>query len=429
MKPAIRVENLSKSYRLGTRTSSSYQTLRDTISDSVAGAWEGLRRRFGGASNGTANGHTKDDAFWALKDVSFEVQPGEVVGIIGRNGAGKSTLLKILSRIVDPTTGRCEVRGRMASLLEVGTGFHPELTGRENIFMNGSILGMSRKEIDRKFDEIVDFAEIEQFLDTPVKRYSSGMYVRLAFAVAAHLEPESLVIDEVLAVGDGSFQKKCLGKMAEVSGQGRTILFVSHNMAALTSLCEKAVWLERGEVVTSGPACRVVREYLTKQFGGGATGVRELTTAARGGGDQSIRFTSVEFRSVTGHVTGQFGVGERVGITLRLESDLPLEGEVGYTIKTLEGVALFTSSSNDSGKLLSIPAGKSVVETSIEPNYLRPGKYILQLGTTCNTCRDFIPEAGTIEIVSDRHYSDGQLYGLPGHLFFPFKWGQVREEN
>jgi lipopolysaccharide transport system ATP-binding protein len=429
MKPAIRVENLSKSYRLGTRASGGYKTLRETIYDSVGGAWHGLRRGLGGASNGTANGPAKDNAFWALKDVSFEVQPGEVVGIIGRNGAGKSTLLKILSRIVEPSGGRCEVRGRMASLLEVGTGFHPELTGRENIYMNGSILGMSRKEIERKFDEIVAFSEIEQFLDTPVKRYSSGMYVRLAFAVAAHLEPEILIVDEVLAVGDAGFQKKCLGKMAEVSGQGRTILFVSHNMAALSSLCEIVVWLERGKVMKRGTAGSVVRDYLTEQSGESATGIRDLTAAARSGGDQTVRFTSIEFRDGNNRITGQFSVGKPVRITLRLESELPLDGEVGYTIKTLDGLSLFTSSSNDSGEILSIPAGKSVVETSMDPNFLRPGKYIMQVGTTCTTCRDVIPEAAILEIVPDRHYSDGQLYGLPGHLYFPFRWGQVREDN
>jgi lipopolysaccharide transport system ATP-binding protein len=261
MKPAIRVENLSKSYRLGTRATRGYRTLRETINDSVAGAWHVLQRRFGGSGNGTANGHAKDDAFWALKDVSFEVQPGEVVGIIGHNGAGKSTLLKVLSRIVEPTTGRCEVRGRMASLLEVGTGFHPELTGRENIYLNGSILGMSRKEIDRKFDELVAFSEIEKFLDTPVKRYSSGMYVRLAFAVAAHLEMEILVIDEVLAVGDGKFQKKCLGKIGNLAQSGRTVLLVSHNMAAVMSLCQRSVWLSEGRVRLDGPTKPIVAEY------------------------------------------------------------------------------------------------------------------------------------------------------------------------
>src|SRR5438445_11177409 len=225
MKPAIVVENLIKSYRIGQRERG-YRTFREAMVDAAKAPFRRLRQLGSDETNG-------DDTFWALKDVSFEVQPGEVVGIIGRNGAGKSTLLKILSQIVEPTSGYAEVRGRMGSLLEVGTGFHPELTGRENIYLNGSILGMANREINKKFDEIVAFSEIEKFLDTPVKRYSSGMYVRLAFAVAAHLEPEILVVDEVLAVGDASFQKKCLGKMQEIGRRGQTVLFVSHNMQAV----------------------------------------------------------------------------------------------------------------------------------------------------------------------------------------------------
>jgi lipopolysaccharide transport system ATP-binding protein len=206
------------------------------------------------------------EAFWALDNVTFEVGPGQAIGIIGRNGAGKSTLLKILSRITRPTTGRVALRGRVGSLLEVGTGFHPELSGRENVYLNGSILGMSRREIGRKFDQIVAFADIEKFLDTPVKRYSSGMYVRLAFAVAAHLEPEILVVDEVLAVGDAAFQKKCLGKMEDVAQHGRTVLFVSHTMPAVTQLCTRALWLDRGRIVRTGPSNDVVREYLSEEI-------------------------------------------------------------------------------------------------------------------------------------------------------------------
>jgi lipopolysaccharide transport system ATP-binding protein len=263
MEPAIKVENLSKRYRIGTNQGS-YRTLRESITAAATSSWRGVARlgnrvdAVGGLVNG--NGSTSD--FWALKDVSFEVQPGEVVGIIGRNGAGKSTLLKILSRITEPTSGRAAFRGRMGSLLEVGTGFHPELTGRENIYLNGSILGMSRREIERRFDEIVAFSEIEDFLDTPVKRYSSGMYVRLAFAVAAHLEPEILVVDEVLAVGDQAFQKKCLGKMNEVGQSGRTVLFVSHNMAAVKALCSLGVLLKSGSIQQVGPISCVVESYL-----------------------------------------------------------------------------------------------------------------------------------------------------------------------
>jgi lipopolysaccharide transport system ATP-binding protein len=250
MKPIITVENLSKRYRIGALKG--HQSLRDTIA-------AGVRSRLGRFRNGTKD---KADTIWALRDVSFAVAPGEVVGVVGRNGAGKSTLLKILSRITKPTKGHVELRGRVGSLLEVGTGFHSELTGRENIFLNGAILGMTKREIEAKFDEIVAFAETETFLDTPVKRYSSGMIVRLAFAVAAHLEPEILIIDEVLAVGDIAFQKKCLGKMNEVAKHGRTVLFVSHDLSAVNALCERAILLHDGALVMNGPTREVTTYYL-----------------------------------------------------------------------------------------------------------------------------------------------------------------------
>ena len=252
----IEVENLSKKYIIGHQKQERYTALRDVIADGAKAFWRSL---FGGGSGSPEN----KEEFWALKDVSFEVKQGECIGIIGRNGAGKSTLLKILSRITEPTTGRIKIRGRVASLLEVGTGFHPELTGRENIFLNGSILGMSRAEIRAKFDEIVDFAEVEKFLDTPVKFYSSGMYVRLAFAVAAHLEPEILIVDEVLAVGDAAFQKKCLGKMGDVAEkEGRTVLFVSHNMNALVSLCNSAILIDRGNINYQGTVTKAIEKYF-----------------------------------------------------------------------------------------------------------------------------------------------------------------------
>ena len=251
MKPIIRVAQLGKQYRIGVRHGG-YGTLRETVAGALRAPWKGLSRDSG------ANAAT----VWALNDVSFDVFPGEVMGIIGRNGAGKSTLLKILSRITEPTTGRAELYGRIGSLLEVGTGFHSELTGRENIFLNGAVLGMTRKEIVHKFDAIVAFAEIDQFLDTPVKHYSSGMYMRLAFAVAAHLEPEILLVDEVLAVGDAEFQAKCLGKMGAVASQGRTVLFVSHNMAAVQALCKQVICLQRGRIVERGAPDSVVRNYL-----------------------------------------------------------------------------------------------------------------------------------------------------------------------
>lgn len=276
----ITVEGLGKKYRLGAgRSNERYTALRDVIAQKAAAPFRAMRRKVGNRKENAANGavsalstsdflpSTSSSEFWALKDVSFEVQRGEVLGIIGRNGAGKSTLLKILSRITEPTEGRIKIKGRVASLLEIGTGFHPELTGRENIFLNGAILGMSRVEIRSKFDEIVAFAEIEKFLDTPVKRYSSGMYVRLAFSVAAHLEPEILVVDEVLAVGDTQFQRKCLGKMQQfASGQGRTVLFVSHNMAAVATLCGRGVYLDRGKIECSGSAKETINRYSSQSL-------------------------------------------------------------------------------------------------------------------------------------------------------------------
>ncbi len=260
MRPIIKVQDISKQFRLGT-SQASYLTLREALTGAVRAPLDRLRR----------HRQSTEDTFWALKSISFDVEQGEIVGIIGRNGAGKSTLLKILSRITEPTTGRVDLYGRVGSLLEVGTGFHPELSGRENIYLNGAILGMSHSEIERQFDEIVAFAEVERFLDTPVKRYSSGMYLRLAFAVAAHLNPEILIVDEVLAVGDAQFQKKCLGKISEVSRQGRTVLFVSHNMDAVRKLCNRAILLERGKIDMKGDTEVVLKKYLE-------TGVKAAST-------------------------------------------------------------------------------------------------------------------------------------------------------
>jgi lipopolysaccharide transport system ATP-binding protein len=253
MKPIITVENVSKQYRIGA-SDTSYENLREIIVGAVGAPFRWAK--------GVGNGKPRHETIWALKDINFEVEPGEVVGIIGGNGAGKSTLLKLLSRITEPTTGRIALYGRIGSLLEVGTGFHPELSGRENVYLNGAILGMTRVEIARKFDEIVAFSEIGKFIDTPVKYYSSGMYMRLAFAVAAHFEPEILIVDEVLAVGDASFQKKCLGKMGEVAEHGRTVLFVSHNITAIQALCKRAIWLSNGKIVEEAEAGTVVSHYL-----------------------------------------------------------------------------------------------------------------------------------------------------------------------
>ncbi|HET6892480.1 MAG TPA: polysaccharide ABC transporter ATP-binding protein [Pyrinomonadaceae bacterium] len=288
MNPIVRVENLSKQYTIGTRDAA-YDTLRESLVEAMRAPFKRLR-------NGKRNGET----ILALKNVSFTVEPGEVVGIIGRNGAGKSTLLKVLSRITEPTTGRAELYGRVASLLEVGTGFHAELTGRENTYLNGAILGMKKAEIDRKFDQIVAFADLEKFLDTPVKRYSSGMYMRLAFAVASHLEPEIMVVDEVLAVGDAAFQKKCLGKMENVAQEGRTVLFVSHNMVAVQSLCKRVLWLDHGEIVEDGKAVGVVSSYLNNAFGDGSLLEEAWPDAANAPGNDVARLRRISVRPQTG---------------------------------------------------------------------------------------------------------------------------------
>lgn len=282
---AIHVENLSKEYQIG-----QLHRRNDTLRDAIMAGLGRLRR----PSHSANQNQKSSGTFWALKDVSFEVKRGEVMGIIGHNGAGKSTLLKILSRITEPSSGRAEIHGRVGSLLEVGTGFHQELTGRENVYLSGAMLGMRREEIDRKFDEIVDFAGVEKFLDTPIKRYSSGMNVRLGFAVAAHLEPEILLIDEVLAVGDAEFQKKCLGKMGDVAREGRTVLFVSHKMGAVLSLCPTTIHLSRGEIFKMGPSRQIVNDYLSGVVQHSSTKLEDLRAPGFG---NSIRFTKIQIGS------------------------------------------------------------------------------------------------------------------------------------
>jgi lipopolysaccharide transport system ATP-binding protein len=304
----ITVSHLGKKYRLQHQAEKQrYTALRDVLANKVKGL-------FGNRKSEIGSGKSAED-FWALKDVSFEVKRGEVVGIIGRNGAGKSTLLKILSRITEPTTGRVHLKGRVASLLEVGTGFHPELTGRENVFLNGAILGMSRAEIRRKFDEIVAFAEVEKFLDTPVKRYSSGMYVRLAFAVAAHLEPEILIVDEVLAVGDAEFQKKCLGKMQDVAKGGRTVLFVSHNMAAVQALCGSAIYLKSGTVKSSGEVESIVNQYLVNSDSGEA---RSLAGPVQIGSDLKLFRLDFNPNPTTSSKSVRFNIEFHASLAVRI---------------------------------------------------------------------------------------------------------------
>jgi len=334
MKPIIRVEKLSKQYRLGARQAA-YGTLRDSIAEVVRAPLRVLQRR---------NGRKRGETLWALRGVGFEVLPGEVTGIIGGNGAGKSTLLKILSRITEPTSGRVELYGRTGSLLEVGTGFHPELTGRENAFLNGAVLGMKRAEIARKFDEIVAFSELEQFIDTPVKFYSSGMYTRLAFAVAAHLEPEILIVDEVLAVGDVSFQKKCLGKMGEVAGRGRTVLFVSHNMVAIQGLCSSVVWLHKGEIKDEGPPGEVVSKYLRTSLSVRSEQVwNDVNTAP---GNEQVHIRRARVRPTDGNASRPINVHTPITMEFEYWNHVPgAHLHLSVVISTEEGYPIFNTGS------------------------------------------------------------------------------------
>jgi lipopolysaccharide transport system ATP-binding protein len=336
---AIRAEGLGKRYHIG-RQQPKFPTLRESLARVAA---EPIRRLSAAARGQPIS--AADDQFWALKDLSFEVEHGEVMGVIGRNGAGKSTLLKILSRITEPTEGYVDVRGRVGSLLEVGTGFHPELTGRENIYLNGAILGMKRAEIDRKFDEIVAFAEIDRFLDTPVKHYSSGMYVRLAFAVAAHLEPEILVVDEVLAVGDAEFQRRCLGRMQNLAGGGRTVLFVSHNLAAIRALCSRALLLHDGHLVIAGPVSDVVSFYYTQNLH--AMPERNWMRASRGPGNNEIWLVSVRVVNQLGDVASEISTDEPFCIEITYWNE-QLGSTIGTTVVLCnqEGICVFSSIDN-----------------------------------------------------------------------------------
>jgi lipopolysaccharide transport system ATP-binding protein len=352
MKPIIQVRGLGKRYQIGA-AQASYATLRETVMNVVRSPFSAFRSG------------TKSESLWALRDVSFEVMPGDVVGVIGRNGAGKSTLLKVLSQITEPTTGEVDLYGRIASLLEVGTGFHPELTGRENVYLNGAILGMRKREIDRKFDEIVAFSEVEQFLDTPVKRYSSGMYVRLAFAVAAHLEPEILVVDEVLAVGDVAFQRKCLGKMSDVASQGRTVLFVSHNMPAVKSLCRRAMLLQEGRLVLDGEMNSVVNKYLTADTDEMArTGiVPDDAPRLYSTGEAKLRLTRLT--DLDGNSTSQLYLGQAACVEMTFEVFKEIsEAVIEVGIIAVDGTHVTHSNSIDGGN---------------SPFCLRPGLHTITL--------------------------------------------------
>jgi lipopolysaccharide transport system ATP-binding protein len=396
MKPAIRVENLSKRYRLGAARGGN--TLTESIRAAARRSWHTV----------TGRGASGADEFWALQDVSFEVRPGEVLGIIGRNGAGKSTLLKVLSRIVEPTGGRAEVRGRMGSLLEVGTGFHPELTGRENVFLNGSVLGMSRHEIARKFDEIVAFSGVERFLDTPVKRYSSGMYVRLAFAVAAHLEPEILVVDEVLAVGDAEFQKKCVDKMRAVRRSGRTVLLVSHNLAQIESLCDRAVTLRQGRVVGTGPATEQVREYLRQAREGAGDRVDLRSHPHRAGGCVPLLTELGVFADGAPGTVARMSGGFGFEIAYELPRK-PRDLRVGVVLENETGVKVTAVSPTfEDPHLLDDPPAAGWVRADIPSHNLTPGLYAVNVYLQAEGQSDGVEPAGQLAVEADDAFGSGR---------------------
>ena len=363
----IQVENLGKRYRIGERVP--YLTLRDALARAVTAPLRNLR------SPSSSSRASEASQIWALKDISFEVHRGDVIGIIGRNGAGKSTLLKILSRVTKPTVGHAQIRGRLGSLLDVGTGFHPELTGRENTYMNGAILGMSKNEIARRFDEIVAFAEIEQFIDTPVKYYSSGMYVRLAFSVAAHLEPEILVVDEVLAVGDVAFQEKCLGKMEHAASGGRTVLFVSHNLLALQALCPHALWLDKGEVIAKGRSSTVVSSYLEH--------VRTCRTevsyedSAEAPGDERVRLRRASVRPLSESGNGTITVRTPLLFEFEFWITKPeIRLYFGFNLHNEFGIMVFETGTVDCG---SYPAGLIRMSGQIPGDLLNAGVHRIEL--------------------------------------------------
>jgi len=409
--PIVKVENLSKVYQIGTRAAP-YSTLRESLTNAVRSPLANLRRA-----------STQQESIWALRDVSFTVMAGEVLGIIGQNGAGKSTLLKILSRITEPTTGRAELYGRAGSLLEVGTGFHPELTGRENIFLNGAILGMTRPEIQRKFDEIVAFAELEKFLDTPVKRYSSGMYMRLAFSVAAHLDPEILVVDEVLAVGDAAFQKKCLGRMRDISTEGRTVLFVSHNMAAIRSLCQRGILLAKGRKVFEGSAGECVDRYLA-EVTQHATNEVDLTNVRRGKGvDPTLLIGKVRLSSRDGRPLVRSGDPLEIEMLFSVAETLE-DVVVGVNISSADNVSIMECRNSHSvGAVEQLGRGEYSIKCRIEQNILSPGLYFLNVGARCaSKPLDYVPQAMTFEIYSDESVASLWLSDVGGCVRVQSEW-------
>jgi lipopolysaccharide transport system ATP-binding protein len=409
---AIQVEKISKEFRLG-RKHKKHKTLRDTLADTITAPIRKAGKLLRGEPAGAAE---LDEKIWALRDISFEIKQGEAVGIIGRNGAGKSTLLKVLSRITDPTEGVATIRGRIGSLLEVGTGFHQELTGRENIFLNGAILGMKKIEIDKNFDEIVAFAEVEKFIDTPVKHYSSGMYLRLAFAVAAYLEPEILIVDEVLAVGDSRFQKKCLNKMEDVGKQGRTVLFVSHNMSAITRLCQRTILLDGGRLLHDGPSHHVVGLYM--HSGLGTIAVREWPDHTKAPGGEVARLRAVRVKTEDGRITDTVNIGQPVAI--EIEYEVLKSGYVllpNQTVFNDEGVNIFQVHDTDPAwKSRPRPAGRYVSTVWIPGNFLSDGMLFVSsgMGTLNPPIRQFYERDAVAFNVIDNLADGGARGDWPG---------------
>lgn len=395
-KTVIQVTNLSKRYRLGLKEKQA-DTFVEQLGNLIKSPYENLKRlramsRFGAED---------ESVFWALKDINFEVNEGEVLGIIGKNGAGKSTLLKILSQITEPTSGKIEIQGRVASLLEVGTGFHPELSGRENIYMNGTILGMSKKEIDSKLDEIINFSGVEKFIDTPVKFYSSGMKVRLGFSVAAHLEPEILIIDEVLAVGDYEFQKKCLGKMEDVAGQGRTVLFVSHNMVAVKNLCSRAILLENGMLSKAGDVNQVVDHYLSRD-----DNQYDLTNRKE---SKNIYLKSFQ-------VLSKIQTGNRFAAVADIYSTSNSNIQLALTFKTLESQPVFQIYSGHSGVNFDLSPGINKIEFSIDSFPLIHGEYRVNIWIGSNgLVYDFIENIFNVKVVEGAIRNGGPISSFNGY--------------
>lgn len=421
MSKVISIENLSKSYRLGTIGAS-------TLAGDINRWWARARGKpdplltIGEKDYGNRDGET----IWALKDINFDVQQSEAVGIIGKNGAGKSTLLKILSRVTTPTAGVIKAKGRVASLLEVGTGFHPELTGRENIFMNGAILGMSRKEVERKFDEIVDFSGVEKYVDTPVKRYSSGMYVRLAFAVAAHLDPDILIVDEVLAVGDAEFQKKCLGKMSDASGDGRTVLFVSHNMAAVQNLCNRSIWLQSGEVKNIGETSKIVNDYISQSTSLNMKSIAEIPRKI--GHGEKIKIINGWTINERKEKNSIFKFGEKIAIHLDIQPSISLDNlSLVIGIDSSMDHRIATAISEEKNILFSTSSNTPLsVDVSLLGLRLKPGIYYLTLGVRRNKfLLDRAIKAIRFEVISIAEDQQVQATRIRGDIFVDADWCEV----